>query len=352
MIKSATLSETAEDRVVHEGSPEATTPSLSPMNGIYVAMVTVSAMAAAARLGLFDLLARAPLAPHVIARDLGVSVEGLERLTDLLVETGYLERRRDLLCNSPETMRWFTKHGLANYCAGLEWMTDAAVILRDLPEAIRTGKPRSTLWEQMIERPELGDHFSRYVKAFADHISGDVLDVIDKTARPKRLLDLGGSHGAHAIAFCRKYPDLTAVIVDYESALGDTQARIDAEGLTHRITVRSGDMRTCHWGEGYDLALYLSVAHNMTLDENRAIFHRLFNVVRTGGQLVVHDYPREAVPKLFDAAFRLTLLAETGTRTFGYAELAGLLSEAGFLTHRIMGLTPADLGTLVVARRT
>jgi hypothetical protein len=110
-------------------------------------------------------------------------------------------------------------------------------------------------------------------------------------------------------------------------------------------------MRTCNWGDGYDLALYLSVAHNMTLEENRAIFHRLSKVVRPGGQLVVHDYPREAIPKVFDAAFRLTLLAETGTRTLGYAELAGLLSEAGFLTHRIMGLAPADLGTLVVARR-
>lgn len=353
MTRDAMLAAVARDRaeIDRAGNGPAVVP-LSPMSGIYVSMVTVSALAAAARLGLFEALARAPLAPHVLARELGVSEVGLERLADFLVETGHLERRRNLLRNAPETMRWFTAGGHANYGAGLAWMTDASAILADLPDAIRNGEPARSLWERMTERPELGERFSRYMQAFASHISSDVLTVIDRSARPKRLLDLGGSHGDHAIAFCKRFPDLTAVIVDYETALGKTRARIEAEGLSGRIAVRAGDIRTCDWNDGYDLALYLSVAHNLTLDENRTIFSRLADAVRPGGQVVVHDYPREAVPKLFDAAFRLTLLAETGTGTLRYAELAAMLSEAGFLTHRIMGLAPADLGTLVVARRT
>lgn len=115
--------------------------------------------------------------------------------------------------------------------------------------------------------------------------------------------------------------------------------------------MHGADLRSCDWGEGYDVALYLSVAHNMHGDENRRIFRHLGEVVRPGGILVVHDYPKETTPPLFESAFRLTLLTETGTRTYSYAELTGMLADAGFATEARIVLSPAEKGTLIIARR-
>lgn len=225
-------------------------------------------------------------------------------------------------------------------------------MMDDLSDAVKLGKPKRLLWDRMTEQPELGDRFSRYMRAFAQHLAPDLMRLADLPTRPLRLLDLGGSHGTHSVAFCKRFPDLQAVIVDLEAALTDTGSRIAEAGFADRISVRSGDIRACDWGdEGYDLALYLSVAHNMSVDENRKILRHLARALRRDGVLIIHDYPRDTTPSLFEAAFRLTLLVETGTRTLTRAEFTELLQDAGFASHHLHVLSPAEKGSLIVARR-
>jgi SAM-dependent methyltransferase len=322
-----------------------------PMVDIYLSMMRASAMAAAGRIGLFEALAKGPMALPALAHEVGAQADGVGRLADFLVAAGFLERRDDLLSNAPETTRWFTSRGAVDYGPGLVWTADAWMIMDDLAGAVRRGGPDRLLWDRMTAKPALGVHFSRYMRAFAEHLSPDLLAAADLRAGPVRLLDLGGSHGVHSMAFCRQSPGLNAVIVDLESALAQTAALIDAQGLKGRVTVRPGDLRDRDWGSNYDIVLYLSVAHNMSLDENRQIFRHLAKVMRPGGQLIIHDYPRETTPAAFETAFRLTLLVETGTRTLTLDEMNGLLTEAGFAAPRITTLSPAEKGALIVARR-
>lgn len=326
-------------------------PSPLPMDEVYIAMMTASSLATAGRIGLFEALADGPLDAQTLAGAIGADVEGAARLSDFLVATGHLKRMGDLVANAPHMMRWFTRHADVNYGPGLAWTADAWTIMADLPGAVRRGGPERLLWDRMTEKPELGTNFSRYMNAFADHLAPDLLAIDCLPSRPRRLLDLGGSHGAHSMAFCQRYPDLEAVIVDLESALTQTRVRIDDEGFSNRISVRPGDVRACDWGDGYDIALYLSVAHNMSIEENRKIFRHLAQVMRPGGVLVIHDYPRETTPAIFEAAFRLTLLVETGTRTLSYFEITDMLDEAGFSSYRNIILSPAEKGTLIIARR-
>ncbi|MCB4859653.1 class I SAM-dependent methyltransferase [Sphingobium sp. PNB] len=322
-----------------------------PMMAAYIPMMTAGALAAAGRLGVFKALADGPLDVQSLAEAAGSSAAGMERLTDFLVASGHLRRHGRMIANTSEMIRWFTHRGIVDYSAGLDWTADAWSVMDDLSDAVRQGGPKQLLWDRMAERPELGDRFSRYMHAFAKHLAPDLVDLSELPARPLRLLDLGGSHGTHSMAFCRRFPELQAVIVDLETALADTSARITYEGFADRISVRNGDIRECDWGEGYDLALYLSVAHNMSIDENRRIFRRLGSVLRPGGVLIIHDYPRETTPALFEAAFRLTLLVETGTQTLTCVEFSDLLEDAGFSSNSLHVLSPAEKGSLIVARR-
>jgi hypothetical protein len=317
----------------------------------YIPMMTASALATAGRIGLFEALVDGPLELAVLADTLGISRDGGERLVDFLAAAGYLVRAGGRVANGESAARWFTSEGEIDYGTGLAWSSHAWGIMEDLPAAIANGKPTQMLWDRMAADPALGTQFSRYMASFAQHLGPDILAAVTLPDRPLKLLDLGGSHGHHAISFCRAYPKLKAVIVDLESALTETQARIERAGLADRISLRPSDLRARDWGETYDVALYLSIAHNMSPAENRANFRHLQNVMTPDGVLVVHDYPRETTPALFEAAFRLTLLTETGTRTYSYAELGGYLEEAGFGNHRLDVLRPAEKGALITASK-
>jgi SAM-dependent methyltransferase len=323
--------------------------SAPPMMDAYLSMMRASALIAAERIGLFEALAAGFMAPGELAHRLDVSEIGLGRLADLLVETGHLERRGTSLGNAPATTRWFTSRGDVDFSAGLAWTADAWTIMGELPDAVRRGAPVQLLWDRMDTDPALGMRFSRYMRAFAQYLTPDLLRLVDVPADAARLLDLGGSHGIHATSLCRHYPHLHSVIVDLESALQDTERSIDATGLGDRIAVRPADIRACDWGGAYDVILYLSVAHNLYAHENQRIFRHARSVLRPGGKLVIHDYPRGTTPALFGAAFGLTLMVETGTRAFAYAELWDMLAKAGFSTISRHGLVPAEKGTIIIA---
>ena len=53
---------------------------------------------------------------------------------------------------------------------------------------------------------------------------------------------------------------------------------------------------------------------------------------------------------VYDAAFRLTLLVETATRTYSFEEIGGWLA-AGFEPPRRVDLEPHEKGSLIVATR-
>ena len=322
-----------------------------PMLHAYLPMMTASALATAGRIGLFEALAGGAREVHALAGTLGISVDGAERIVDFLVAAGFLRRAGIYVANGDTAARWFTSQGTVDYSTGLAWSSYAWGIMEDLPAAIAGGKPRQLLWDRMAAHPEMGSGFSRYMASFAQHLAPDVVAAVRLPDRPLRLLDLGGSHGHHAITFCQAHPRMNAVIVDLDSALTETQARVERAGLADRITLRPADLRQRDWGDGYDVALYLSVAHNMSPAENRANFRHLARATTPDGVVILHDYPRETTPALFETAFRLTLLTETGTRTYSYAELGAYLEAAGFPEHQLQVLDPAEKGALITARK-
>ncbi|MGH8809955.1 MAG: hypothetical protein ACREX0_18935, partial [Noviherbaspirillum sp.] len=91
--------------------------------------------------------------------------------------------------------------------------------------------------------------------------------------------------------------------------------------------------------------------HNQTPEDNRRVIRHIGEVLRPGGMLVIHEYLTESPPMPFHAAFRLTLLVETATRTYSFEELAGWLDEAGFAAPIRIDLEPREKGSLIIARR-
>lgn len=322
-----------------------------PMADVFLPMMKSAALISAGQLGLFQALAEGPLEVAALAARLGCAESGVTRLADLLVSVGYLRREGPCLANAPQAARWFTAQGEVDYTAGLLWTGEAWGLMASLADCVREGGPRVTLWERMESQPGWGPVFSRYMAAFARHLGPDLLKHVPVPLDARRLLDLGGSHGLHAIGFCRRYAALEAVIVDQASALVDTPQTLREAGMDSRIRTVAGDLRDADWGEGYDVVLFLSVMHNQGAEDNRRSVARIAAALRPGGVLVIHEYPADAPLGAYDAAFRVTLLTETGTATHGTADLQAWLAEAGFQPPRRVVLDPPEKGTLFIATR-
>lgn len=322
-----------------------------PMVDVYLPMMKAAAIISAGQIRLFQALAGGPLPVCRLAEVTGASEVGIRHLADFLVALGYLTRGPEGFSNSARAARWFTDQGDIDYTPGLLWTAESWGMMGCLTTAVREGAPEKTLWESMQERPHWGPIFSSYMKAFAQHLGPDLLECVALPGGARRLLDLGGSHGLHSVAFCRKYPDLEAVIVDFPSALTQTEAMLAREGLSSRIAVRPGNLLDGDWGEGYDVVLYLSVAHNQTAENNQRVFRHIGSVLRPGGLLVIHEYLSGAPPDVYNSAFRLTLLVETATRTYSLEELSVWLSASGFDRPTHIDLTPPEKGSLVFAHK-
>lgn len=322
-----------------------------PMVDVYLPMMKAAAIISAGQLRLFQALAGGPLPVARLAEVAGASEVGVRQLADFLVALGYLTEGPEGLANSPRAARWFTDRGDVDYTAGLLWTAESWGIMGQLTAAVRQGAPEKTLWESMQERPHWGPTFSSYMKAFAQHLGPDLLEQVALPSGARRLLDLGGSHGLHSVAFCRRYPELEAVIVDFPSALTQTEAMLAREGLSPRIAVRPGNLLDGHWGEHYDVVFYLSVAHNQTAEDNQRVFERIASALRPGGLLVIHEYLNGTPLDAYHAAFRLTLLVETATRTYSLEELSAWLSFSGFDTPTRIDLSPPEKGSLLIALR-
>lgn len=322
-----------------------------PMVDVYLPMMKSAALLSAGELGLFEALAGGPRTVPALAAALGASEDGVARLTDLLVAVGYLRREGDALANTAHAARWFTPAGQVDYTAGLRWTARAWELMATLTDCVREGGPRRTLWERMEDTPSWGPLFSRYMAAFARHLAPDLVRHAPVRPGARRLLDLGGSHGLHTMAFCAAYPELQAVIVDQASALTDTPRALADAGLGSRVQTVPGDLNTVDWGTGFDVVLFLSVMHNQGAAANARTVQRISDAMNPGGTLVIHEYPADAPLSAYDAAFRVTLLTETATATHTAAAITGWLEAAGFKDTRRVSLSPAEKGTLFIATR-
>jgi cyclopropane fatty-acyl-phospholipid synthase-like methyltransferase len=164
------------------------------------------------------------------------------------------------------------------------------------------------------------------------------------------MLDVGGGPGTFSIAFAQAHPDLLAEVLDLGSVLPLAERHIREAGLSDRVAVRAGDLRTDDFGGGYDLVLVSAICHMLDEEENRDLFRRCAKALVAGGRVVIREFildpDRSGPPGA--ALFALNMLV--GTRrgnTYTEAEFRLWLEQAGFGEIR----RPDPAGELIIGTR-
>jgi SAM-dependent methyltransferase len=207
----------------------------------------------------------------------------------------------------------------------LEWRW-----LEGLEGFVRTGEPLDV----HAELPE--DDWRLYQRGMRDMASFVAPEVASRIPMPEgatQALDIGGSHGYFSVALCRRYPALSATILDLPEAVAQSAPILEAEGMGDRVKLRAGDAFVEDLGESaFDLILMFSLVHHFDDAANRRLVARAARALRPGGRLVIGDALRpeagtsDHIGAFFDLYFALTSQSGlwTSDEMASWQEAAGL----------------------------
>jgi predicted O-methyltransferase YrrM len=293
-----------------------------------------------AELGLYGLLAPAPLGAEEIAARIGGSVRPLTILLDALAALGLLEKKEGRYRTEPSAAALLAADApgsvlpMVLHSAGLWWSWSRLTELAAPEKARHPGSGQ----EQRRRDPE-------QLRAFigAMHVvAAPQADRIVAAIRPgdaRSLLDVGGGPGTYALAFLRASPGLRATLFDQPEVVAMARERIAAAGLLDRASFVGGDFYRDDLPGGHDLALLSAIIHQNSTAQNVELYRKVLAALAPGGRLVIRDHVMEPdrTRPAAGAMFAVNMLVNTtGGGTYTLDEIQRSLDEAGFIRVRLL----------------
>ena len=163
---------------------------------------------------------------------------------------------------------------------------------------------------------------------------------IDLTGR-RRLLDLGGATGAYAIHFCRRNPDLEAVVFDLPTSKPFAERVIAEEGMADRVRFRRRLHCLDELPGGFDVAWLSQMLHGAGFEASVNIVRKAAQSLVPGGLLLIQEFilDDDRNGPEHSALFDLNMLIGTPDgQSYTRQELAGFLRDAGAVDIRRLPL--------------
>ncbi|GAB3441584.1 class I SAM-dependent methyltransferase [Streptomonospora sediminis] len=302
----------------------------NPIDDVLWPLLRGWAVITAGRLGVFRTLESGRHTLPELAQAVSCPEHGLGELLPVLTANGYLTEQDGHYANGAPARTWLTSTGTVDFTPALLWGEGFAQVAADLPEAVRLGAPATPVWERMAAEPRIGAEFSAFMRAKSLLTVDEIVDRVPFVPGPDpAMLDLGGSHGLHTTAFCRRYPELRSTILDLPAALSGTAAAVEENGVADRVRIREGDYLRDDLGEGYDLVLCFEILHVHSASDCARLLDKAAAALRPGGRIVILEEVRETPNTAHNAAFSLAMFACTGARTYTFTAMRDWLRERG-----------------------
>lgn len=307
---------------------------------------------AAIDLGVFEHIGGGAKKAEEVAKLTECDPEGIRRLLDFLVATGYLIQDGSAYRNSPLTAHWLIK-GKAGNIANYIFMWKSLLVEtwpESLEYALKNGSIKIHLHDWMSLKPGRWSIFNESMAAMA---AGPAEEIATKVALPssaRRFLDIGGNHGQYSAAFCRLNQQLVATIFDVPDAL-----EYAAENPNPQFELRPGDIRNDDPGSGYDAVLVSNLIHYFGPEDCRAIVKRSADALRPGGMIIISDQVGSAnnspLVQAFLQMMSLHYFLMTGSNAYSPDSIVSWLEEAGCNVTRKLKLRTAPGQMLIIGSK-
>jgi len=301
--------------------------------------VSSAALGTALESQLFWHLSKEPMTVEHVAMELNIPIHRCRCWLELLVGLGLLARRDETYIPSsvaqeaiieaytPETWEFLAAeareyyHGIINLPQHISH-----------PESVwvAQGLTPPDYIAQMIEDLERARRFTHVLYEIHGSLAEKLAEVLDMS-NVTRLMDLGGGSGVISLALLKRYPNLTAVVVDLENVckVGREIAKQTEQG--DRISYHAADFVHQEIPTGFDMILECDVEiYSIEL------FQKLRMALNPGGRLVIVDWipqlEREPTLQSLNYEFMASLKGRARPRQT-VEEIQDQLVQSGY--HRV-----------------
>lgn len=285
---------------------------------------------AAVRTGLVDRLAGEPATATELATGLGLDPVPTRLLLDCLHSAGHVSCRGGRYRLSRSGRRWLDPAAELSVTRFVAGTTDYWDWWSGLDRVTRSGQPVAH-----HDAPPDDPYWRRYISGQFDLArlsAAEVARRVRLAGDPRSLLDVGGGHGWYSAQLCRRYPGLTATVLDLPGSAAIGREIIAAAGMSDRVRHRDADVTRDDLGSGYDAVLCFNLVHHLTPEQIPELFGRIRQALVPGGTLAVMDAFEQTSGPGSAAATLLGLFVylSSGSQVHTPAQLHAWLREAGF----------------------
>lgn len=320
---------------------------LTLMRGFQVSCV----LAAGADLDVFNRLSAAPLSAAETAERLGCDRRGMAVLLDALAGLGVLVKSDARYALPPAVAPLVVDGPPPSVAAMLRHQANCLRRWARLPWVVQSGRPADA--GTSVRGPEADQQ--SFIGAMHD-VSNAVAEPLVREINPggfRCVLDVGGGSGTWTLAWLQAEPAARAILFDMPAVIPLACERLTRCGVADRVELVAGDFYTDPLPRGADLVWLSAIIHQNSPDENRALYRRAAEALRSGGQLLIRDIVMEEsrTAPLAGVLFAVNMLVATpGGGTYTLQEIRDDLQSAGFADVRLIR---RDEGMLAVvsARR-
>jgi len=284
------------------------------------------------KLGVFDAIDQGDHSLEQLAAKTSSNPSALDKLLRALAGGGYLAFANDGWKLTPHSKRWLVRssprciadqilHGFVQWKA-----------IEGFEVFIRTGQPLD------LHSQFTAEDWVAYQRGMKQIASMAVKEIVARTPMPKeprRMLDIGGSHGLYSAAFCRKYPALEAVVFDLPEAVEHAAPLLAEEQMGTRVVHRAGDALTEPLGEKqWDFVFVSQLLHHFTAEMNQELCQRVSSALKPGGIFAVSEIERapdssSQIRTIFDLYFAAT----SRSGTWSADQIQAWQAKAGLKTQ-------------------
>lgn len=293
---------------------------------------TAATLTAAARLGVFDMLAGRALTWPEAAAELATDPNATRALLDALVGVELLDLDDGGHYRAaPIAVRLGADGDLRPV---VEKEAFLARIWLDLADSIRSGRPQLEPWRhRLVSDPDQARHFLEALVVLARETGPDLPAMLG-IGPGATVADLGGGLGSYAVPLATAGARVTLVDLPPVAAWASEVVAAAEPDVRDRISVRGLDLladgAAAGVGEGYDVVLLSHLLHDLADDDARSVLAVACSVARPGSAVVVFELPGDP-PGAFGPLFDLMMHVETPGAARRVAELITLMAEAGLV---------------------
>lgn len=299
--------------------------------GMGVSQVLFTAM----RLRVFDRLQNNPKTALELASEMECDFHGMKVLLESLDGFGFLRCKDGKYRLTKQSDRWLVGEGDV-FKDFMRLGGDINAQMALLEQDIRTGVVPNFHFDP--QSPTCEVNYFTMLKSSANMSAPKLLKWAKIEPAPKRLLDVAGGPGLYSIAFCQKYPDLKADILDLPAAAKAGKIPLEKANLTQRIRYIKANLLETDWEQNYDVVLLSNILHCLTESQCQTTIQKAFACLNKGGKVIINDglHPGERGKiKPLISLFSLIYYVTCGGRTWPKSKFLEWLTKEGFTNIKL-----------------